>query len=89
MSVRVGKVCVYVCNCGSGVTFMKTEVCVAEWFYVRNYFPSSTLIFFSCRMLLISMNENYNTECVRQAVNQQNMHVQHYCSRYQFMILNK
>lgn len=25
---------------------MKTEVCVAEWFYVRNYFPSSTLIFF-------------------------------------------
>lgn len=46
MSVRVGKVCVYVCNCGSGVTFMKTEVCIAEWFYVRNYFPSSTLIFF-------------------------------------------
>lgn len=70
MSVRAGKVCVYVCNCGSGVTFMKTEVCIAEWFYVRNYFPSSTLIFFSCRMLLISMNENYNTECVRQAGNQ-------------------
>lgn len=46
MSVRVGKVCVNVCNCGSGITFMKTEVCIAEWFYGRNYFPSSTLIFF-------------------------------------------